>query len=620
MAGKRLALIVATDEYLDPGLGKLRAPARDAEALAGVLSDPELGDFQVDVLRNATSSAISERVETLLVGAVPDDLIVMHFSCHGIKDDSGELYLAATNTRPGLLASTAVDASLVNRLIRRSRAQRAVLFLDCCFGGAFERGVVSRAAGVIDVADQFHVQDGPSDGGRGRVVITASNAMEFAFEGTDLADSIATQPSIFTGALVEGLATGAADRDQDGLVSLGELYDFVFDRVRKATPNQTPGKWEFGLQGELVLAKNPARIVVPAPLPPDLIELIEHPFAPTRLGTIDVLVRFAEGTDLPIAAAAHAVLEQLADDDSRAVAQRASAALLETSLRLSATDVDLGMVAIGADATAEVSLGGVPLVTASQLVSSSPQTSARRVDRTIHIRADTSSSGAIDGIISVSGPAGSASIHVVGLVTGKADAGRKSKSRREPVKASLSSPAGAAGAPPANVSRPAPAAPVSAPADVMTPVASTPEDATEKSGWTTRRRTARRLLERGWLTGHVQTVIGAELGGIGVWLLRPVDGMGVGLGIDGDTANSLSTIPIWLAAIIGSAIVLRWAGPPGTRKSVAALALLYPVFFGLVKSSLWPGFANLVVISLAIALIALTAATVVRLKRPGIAS
>jgi uncharacterized caspase-like protein len=216
MAGKRLALIVATDEYLDPGLGKLRAPAKDAEALAGVLADPELGDFEVDVLRNGTSSAIAERVEALLTGAARGDLVVLHFSCHGIKDASGELYLAATNTRPGLLASTAVDSSLVTRLIRRSRAERAVLFLDCCFGGAFERGVVPRAAGVLDVADQFQLRDADLGEGRGRVVITASNAMEFAFEGADLADSVSTQPSIFTGALVEGLTTGAADRDRTG--------------------------------------------------------------------------------------------------------------------------------------------------------------------------------------------------------------------------------------------------------------------------------------------------------------------------------------------------------------------------------------------------------------------
>ena len=76
----------------------------------------------------------------MLTERQPADLVLLHFSCHGLKDDAGELYLAATNTVPNRLASTAVDSVLVNRLMRRSRARRVVLLLDCCYGGAFERG------------------------------------------------------------------------------------------------------------------------------------------------------------------------------------------------------------------------------------------------------------------------------------------------------------------------------------------------------------------------------------------------------------------------------------------------------------------------------------------------
>jgi hypothetical protein len=612
MVGKRLALIVATDEYLDPGLGKLRAPAKDAEALAGALADPELGDFEVDVLRNATSSAISERVETLLAGAARSDLIVLHFSCHGIKDDSGELYLAATNTRPGLLASTAVDASLVNRLMRRSRAQRAVLFLDCCFGGAFERGVVPRAGGVIDVADQFHLQDAEPDGGRGRAVITASNAMEFAFEGTDLANSVASQPSIFTGALVEGLTTGAADRDQDGMVSLSELYDYVFDRVREATPNQTPGKWEFGLQGDLVLAKNPQRVVVPAPLPGDLIALIDHPFPATRLGTIDVLLRLAAGDNLPIAAAAHLTLDRMVTDDSKAVAQAAADAIAKVSLSLSATDVDLGTIGTGADAVAEVSIGGVPLATASRIESSSPAVSVRRVDRTIRIEADASAPGPIDSVVTVSGPAGTASVHVVGIVEGPVRAGRPSTNLLRPVvNPKPISPEVPSGAEP-------PSAPISAAsASPGQSESAATSLALTSDGWLAHRsRSVQRLIERGWRTGHLQTLIGAELGGVGVWWLRLDYTIVANLGARQEQAEVVSTVAMWIAAVIGAGLVLRVAGPAGTRRSVIALLLLYPVFHGLARDSLYPNGTNFVVISLVVAMISLIAASVVRFKRP----
>ena len=66
-------------------------------------------------------------------------------------------------------------------------------------------GVAVRASGNVNVRDAF--PGGKLGGGRGRAVITASSAMEYAFEGDRLADDHSPQPSVFTSALVEGLAT-----------------------------------------------------------------------------------------------------------------------------------------------------------------------------------------------------------------------------------------------------------------------------------------------------------------------------------------------------------------------------------------------------------------------------
>jgi uncharacterized caspase-like protein len=209
MGERRLALVVAIDRYDDAALHQLAAPGADAEALAGVLGDPALGGFEVEELRNPTSSALAERVERTLTGRHPSDLVLLHFSGHGLKDDAGELHLAATNTVPGLLGSTAVDAAWVSRVMQRSRAQRVVLLLDCCYGGAFERGLIRRADSAIDVGDQFSQRQ--LGEGRGRVVITASTAMEYAFEDAELAGGESVRPSVFTGALVDGIRTGEAD-------------------------------------------------------------------------------------------------------------------------------------------------------------------------------------------------------------------------------------------------------------------------------------------------------------------------------------------------------------------------------------------------------------------------
>jgi uncharacterized caspase-like protein len=183
---------------------------------------------------------VEERIEDLFADARADDVLLVHFSGHGLKGEAGDLYFAARNTRPDRLASTAVPADFVQRCLRSSPSRSIVLLLDCCYGGAFGQGVAVRAAGDVNVLDSF--PSGRPGGGRGRAVITASSAMEYAFEGERLADDSRPVPSPFTAALVHGLGTGEADRDEDGWVSLNELYDYVFDRVRETNPQQTPSR------------------------------------------------------------------------------------------------------------------------------------------------------------------------------------------------------------------------------------------------------------------------------------------------------------------------------------------------------------------------------------------
>jgi hypothetical protein len=319
MSGNRSALIVACDGYADAGLGRLRAPASDARALAGVLQDPAIGGFDVRTLMNAPAYEVALGIEEFFADRVADDLLLLHLSCHGVKDEDGELYFAMANTALRRLAATGVAAEFVNRRMNRSRSRRVVLLLDCCYAGAFERGMTARAGAGVGIESQF--------GGRGRAVITASSAMEYAFEGDELADSNELSPSVFTSALVQGLQTGDADRDQDGLVSLDELYDYIYDKVRATTPNQTPGKWAFGVQGELVIARRARPVTQPAPLPPEVQEAIDSPLAAVRNAAVQELSRLLQGTHAGRALAARHALEELTRDDSRSVAAAAEEAL-----------------------------------------------------------------------------------------------------------------------------------------------------------------------------------------------------------------------------------------------------------------------------------------------------
>jgi hypothetical protein len=317
--GNRHALIIANYDYQDPGLRQLRAPAHDARRLAAVLRDPKIGGFEVQTLLNEPAATINEAVEDLFADRDPDDLLVLHYSGHGIKDEAGELYLAATATKLNRLGATAVAADFVNRRMNRSRSRRIVLFLDCCYSGAVGRGMVPRAGGNVAVNEQF--------GGHGRAIITASSAMEFAFEGQELKEAADVGPSVFTSALVEGMETGEADLDQDGHVGLDELYEYVYQRVRRATPNQTPGKWTFDLQGELRIARRGKPVSKPTPLPQDLQGAIDSTVSGVREGAVRELTRLLNARHEGLALAAGLALRQLVDDDSRRVSTAAANAL-----------------------------------------------------------------------------------------------------------------------------------------------------------------------------------------------------------------------------------------------------------------------------------------------------
>ena len=128
MTGQRKALIIANDTYEQEALGDLQAPAADAEALRRVLGDPQIGSFAVQVVHNESSHVIQQQIEEVFAESRPDDVLLLHFSGHGLKSESGELFFAAANTRPNRLGSTAVSADFVQRCMRTSAAAGLLLW------------------------------------------------------------------------------------------------------------------------------------------------------------------------------------------------------------------------------------------------------------------------------------------------------------------------------------------------------------------------------------------------------------------------------------------------------------------------------------------------------------
>ncbi|MFI9603653.1 type VII secretion protein EccCb [Streptomyces sp. NPDC052043] len=244
----RVALLIATTDYLDSGLRRLRSPASDARRLGALLEDRTVGYFdRVIPLVNESKAEIEEHIERVLRDLVPNDTLLIYVSCHGIRDKHGRLFFTTLRTKRDLPESTAISARFIEEQTSRCRARRKVLLLDCCFGGAYIQGMAPFAPDDGELSAQA--------AGKGTYVMTASDVLEFAFEGETVKSRSGTFHSVFTEAVIDGLSTGRADIDNDGVITAHELFQHIERHVRDSGAPQTPTEFRSGVQGNIPIAK-----------------------------------------------------------------------------------------------------------------------------------------------------------------------------------------------------------------------------------------------------------------------------------------------------------------------------------------------------------------------------
>ena len=303
---RKLALLIGNSQYQDPKLAKLKAPDSDVSELAEILENPAIGGFdQVTTVLSELSSTVRVAIGEFFDDKQKDDLLLLYFSGHGLLDENGLFYLALKDTQYKHPRATGIPAAFIKDEMADCLSKRQVLILDCCNSGAFARGKGPISLHAIR-RDTFE-----NPGGYGQVVLTATNATQYAFEGDQVIGDVET--SLFTHFLIDGLSTGQADSDRDGRITLDELYNYVYERVRAHTPHQTPRKWEQAREGEeLVIARSRYR---PTDLPSELRQAIESPYPNVREGAVNTLGQLLRGSDKSLARLAHGILKAMARGD-----------------------------------------------------------------------------------------------------------------------------------------------------------------------------------------------------------------------------------------------------------------------------------------------------------------
>ena len=228
--GRRVALLIGNGTFLpDSGLDNLRGPVNDVERLARVLADPERGCFEVRTLLDRPGSEVFPAIEDIVNDATRDDLVLIFYAGHGKLDGGGRLCLAMADTQTRRVFSTSISASGLTNLLGNGNAGTIVLLLDCCYSGAmskeFHRGSATEELGAL--AREVS----------GLHVITATTGTQTAREREEESDGF--YMGAFTRQIVEGLRSGTADRDGDGIVTLSDLERHLRETVRQQTPRRT---------------------------------------------------------------------------------------------------------------------------------------------------------------------------------------------------------------------------------------------------------------------------------------------------------------------------------------------------------------------------------------------
>lgn len=234
--GKKYALLVGVSNFRISQYNLKYADA-DARSIQKFLLSPAGGRFPQDnilMLTNeqATIANITEALTTFVARPGPDDLLLIFFASHGDANVSApqDYYYFAHDTDFDRLSETGLLMKNLQKLVQQNvRAQRLVLLIDTCHSagltgatGEMTRGLRHNLVNLYTEKLLYREE--------GKAVITSSDVNEESAEAPRWGGG----HGVFTYFLLEGLQ-GKADLNADRLVTVGELFSFVRQKVRLET-------------------------------------------------------------------------------------------------------------------------------------------------------------------------------------------------------------------------------------------------------------------------------------------------------------------------------------------------------------------------------------------------
>lgn len=246
--GRNFALVIGVSRYKfhEGGLKDLEYAHADSRSIADFLKTRSgFKDSDISYLENenATVENVRAAVDLFLERARENDLVFLFIAGHGAQDpfDPRNLYLILHDSKVTNMPNTALNMAELQALFTtRLRAKRMVILIDACHSGGVDPAQ-PRSVRQLERAENntFSMYAEKLFSGEGRALLTSSDVNEISEEGKKWGHGV------FTWAILEGLQ-GMADVNRDRVVTTGELFDFVSNKVREETnarqnPRALPG-------------------------------------------------------------------------------------------------------------------------------------------------------------------------------------------------------------------------------------------------------------------------------------------------------------------------------------------------------------------------------------------
>ena len=231
------AVVIGINDYIRAP--KLKYAVRDAEEFTEVLLN-YYGFKRENIVklinREATKENIMKAFDKLRSKAGKEDRVLVFFAGHGITvplpDGREKGYILPVDGSQDELITSAISTDQLSEISQLIKAKHLFFIMDACYGGlifARAQPLSPSALDYLEVISTRMARKALTAGGRDQTVL----------------DTGPGGHSVFTYYLIDGLKNRTADLNGDGIITSGELNEYVAPRVTaESNRSQTP---EYGI-------------------------------------------------------------------------------------------------------------------------------------------------------------------------------------------------------------------------------------------------------------------------------------------------------------------------------------------------------------------------------------